>query len=225
MVKNIEKYCRNRFLWALVTSLFILPLTVGAGQFSDQVANTALNTARQKLRTEITYSCIETPIEKVLMDLAEKAKIDIIINPEVTCNVTVKLTDVPLEEALANILAVYNYTYIATENMVRVIPIPKPALLKEQQVTRIYKITYADSNDVYTALKKFVSGKAELGYNKGTSHIMVTDTEDKIKPIDKFIEQVDRMTSQVLVEVRIYDVSTREGFELSPQWHLSLIHI
>ena len=93
------------------------------------------------------------------------------------------------------------YTYIATENMVRVMPLPKPALMKEQQVTRIYKITYADSNDVYTALKKFVSGKAELGYNKGTNHIMVTDTEDKIKPIDKFIEQVDRMTSQVLVEV------------------------
>ena len=216
MVKKIEKYCRNRFLWALVTSLFILPLTVGAGQFSGQAANTA----RQKLRTEITYSCVETPIEKVLMDLAEKAKIDIIKSPEVKGNVTVKLTEVPLEEALANILAVYNYTYIATENMVRVVPLPETAPLKEQQVTRIYKITYADVNEVAVALSNFVTGKAEIGVNEGTRHIIVTDKEEKIKAIDKFIEQVDRITSQVLVEVRIYEVTTREGFELSPQWHI-----
>jgi len=220
MVKKLEKYRRNRFWGVLIVSLFILPLIVGAGQFSDQAANTALNTARQKLQTRITYSCIDTPIEKVLMDLADEAKIDIIKNPEVTGNVTAKLTDVPLEEALTNILAAYNYTYIATENMVRVIPLPETAPLKEQQVTRIYKITYADANQVFAALSDFVTGKAEIGFNKGTSHIMVTDKEEKIKAIDKFIEQVDHITSQVLVEVRIYDVSTREGFELNPQWHI-----
>jgi type IV pilus assembly protein PilQ len=104
--------------------------------------------------------------------------------------------------------------------MVRVIPLPETAPLKEQQVTRIYKITYADANQVFAALGDFVTGKAEIGFNKGTSHIMVTDKEEKIKAIDKFIEQVDHITSQVLVEVRIYDVSTREGFELSPQWHI-----
>ena len=214
MVKKIEKYRRNRFWGALVISLFILPLTVDAMQFSDQ----AMNTARQKLRTRITYSCVETPIEKVLMDLADKAKIDIIKSPEVTGTVTVKLTEVPLEEALTNVLAVYNYTYIATENMVRVIALPKPTLMKEPQVTRIYKITYADANQVVAALNDFVTGKAEIGFSKGTGHIMVTDKEEKIKAIDKFIEQIDHMTSQVLVEVRIYDVSTKEGFELSPEW-------
>ena len=220
MVKKLEKYRQNRFFGVLIASLFILPLTVAAGQFSDQAANTALNTARQKLQTRITYSCVETPIEKVLMDLAEKAKIDIIKSPEVTGNVTVKFTEIPLEEAFTNILAVYNYTYIATENMVRVIPLPETAPLKEQQVTRIYKITYADANQVFAALDDFVTGKAEIAYNKGTGHIMVTDKEEKIKAIDKFIEQVDHITSQVLVEVRIYDVSTREGFELNPQWHI-----
>ncbi len=220
MHEKIEKYCRNGIFGFLMILLFVSPLTVGAEQFSIQGEQTASNTAREKLRTRVTYSCIDSPIDKVLMDLADQANIDIIKSPKVTGNVTVKVTDIPLEEALTNILAVYNYTYIATENMVRVFPLPEMAELKEQQVTRIYKITYADANEVYEALKKFVSGKAEIGFNKGTSHIMVTDTEDKIKPIDKFIEQVDRITSQVLVEVRIYDVTTREGFQLTPQWHI-----
>lgn len=212
MDRKIVEYCQNRIVAFLMVLLLILPLNVN-GQ-------TVSKTAKEKLRTKVTISATDTPIENVLMDLAEQANIDIVKSPKVIDNVTVKLTDIPLEEALLNILAAYNYTYIITENMIRVVPLPDMADVKEPQVTRIYKITYADIEGVATAVEKFVSGKAEIGINKGTSHIMVTDTEDKIKAIDKFIEQVDVMTSQVMVEVRIYDVTTNEGFELSPQWHV-----
>jgi type II secretory pathway component GspD/PulD (secretin) len=212
MVKKIEEYCRNRICVFLTISLFISPLTFGAEQ-------TAMRTGRQKLRTRVTYSCKNTPIEKVLIEMANQAEIDIIASPDVNDYVTVTVTDVPLEEALTNILAVHDYTYIATENMVRVLPLPpQTENWKEPQVTRIYKITYANVEEVADALDDFTSKKAEIGLSKGTSHIVVTDTEDKIRAMDKFIEQIDRITSQVLVEVRIYDVTTKEGFELDPKW-------
>jgi type II secretory pathway component GspD/PulD (secretin) len=210
MYEKIEKYHKVCIWGFLVISLLISPLTVDAVQVSE--------TAKQKLRTRVSYSCVDSPIETVLMDLAGQANIDIVKSPGVSGNVTVKVTDVPFEEALANILAAYGYTYVTTENMVRVLPLPEMSELKEELVTKIYKITYADANQVYRALDKFISGKGEAAINKGTSHVMVTDTEDKIKAIDKFIERVDRITQQVLVEVRIYDVTTREGFELDPQW-------
>lgn len=152
------------------------------------------------------------------MDLAEQAKIDIVKSPRVTGNVTVKVTDVPLEETLSNILAAYNYTYIVTESMVRVVPLSEIAVAREQLITRIYQITYADANEVAGALRNFVSERGKVALNKGTSHIMVTDTEGQIKGIDKFIEQIDHVTPQVLVEVRVYDITNSEGFELSPDW-------
>jgi type IV pilus assembly protein PilQ len=216
MYEKIKKYSRNCTWVLLAISLCISPLTAGA----QQGGLTSSNTAQEKLRTRITVNYANKPLEEALLEFADKADINIIKHPEVSGSVTVKLTDIPLEEALANILALYNYTYIATENMVRVIPLPPQAEVKEPQVTRIYKITYADANTVYDALDNFISGKAEIGFNKGTNHIMVTDTEDKIRPIDKFIEQIDQMTSQVLVEVRVYDVTTKEGFELDPQWRI-----
>ena len=220
MGKKIEEYCPNCIWGFLTILLFISPLTVGAERISSQDEQSIPKTAQEKLRTKITLSYVETPIEKVLMDLADQAKINIIRSPKVAGDVTVKVTDVPLEEALTNILSLYYCTYIATENMIRVVPLPPNAEMKEPQVTRIYKITYADANEVYAALDNFISGKGEVGFNKGTSHIVVTDTEDKIRAIDKFIEQIDRITPQVLVEVRIYDVTTREGFELNPGWHI-----
>jgi type IV pilus assembly protein PilQ len=153
------------------------------------------------------------------MDIAEQAKIDIVKSPKVTGNVTVKITDVPLEEALSNILAAYDYTYIATENMIRVVPLSEIAVAREPLVTRVYRITYADANDVATALHHFMSPQGKIAFNKGTRHVIVTDTESRIKGIDKFIEEIDQPTPQVMVEVRIYDITSKEGFELRPEWH------
>jgi type II secretory pathway component GspD/PulD (secretin) len=152
------------------------------------------------------------------MKLAEQANIDIVKSPKVTGNVTVRVTGVPLEEALTNILAAHDYTYIATESMIRVVPIPEMATLRERLVTRIYQVTFADSNEVAAALRGFVSERGRVAHNKGTSHILVTDTESNMKAIGRFIEQIDLMTPQVLVEVRIYEITSNEDFELGTQW-------
>lgn len=219
MRKATKKYCRDCVLAFLIISLSILSVSIGAEQDSAADKQPVPKTAQQRLRTRITYSCINLPIETVLMNLAEQAKIDIVKSPKVTGNVTVKVTDVPLEEALSNILAAHDYTYIATESMIRVVPLSEIVVAREPLVTRIYRITYADANDVATALRNFVSPQGRIALNKGTSHIIVTDTESKIKGIDKFINEIDLMTPQLLVEVRIYDITSREGFELGPEWH------
>ena len=155
MVATIIKYLRECALAFLVVSLFVRP--VGADPNSAPVQQGIARTARQKLETKITYSCVDLPIETVLMNLAEQAGIDIVKSPKVTGNVTVRVTGVPLEEALANILAAHDCTYVATENMVRVTPIPEVALLREPLVNGIYKITYADANEVAGALRLFIS--------------------------------------------------------------------
>jgi len=136
---------------------------------------------------------------------------------------------VPLAEALDNILGAHGYTYIATDYMIRVVPISQTTLptgqlvdrarLVERLISRIYRITYADANQVAQALTDFVSDKGRVALNRGTCHVVVTDTEDRIKAIDRFIEELDRETPQVEIEVRIYDITTKEGFELGTQWY------
>ena len=218
MSKTPKKVCRDGAATFLAILLSIVLSTIGASQVRAESDDGVLRTARQRLQTRITYSCVSLPIDTVLMDLAEQAKIDIVKSPKVTGNVTVKVTNVPLEEALTNILAVHDYAYIATESMIRVMPIPEMVAEEGQFVTRIYQITYADAEEVAQALEDFVSKKGKVGLNKGTSHIIVTDTESKIKAIDKFVEQIDHVTSQVLVEVRVYDITSNEGFELGTDW-------
>jgi type IV pilus assembly protein PilQ len=175
-------------------------------------------TQREWLRKKVSYSCVDKPIEAVLMELAEQVHVDIVKSPKVVGSVTVKLTDIPLEEALTNILAAHDYTYIATDTMIRVVPLPEVAVIREPLDTRIYKIIYADANNVADALTGFVSDRGKVAFNRGTNHIVVTDTESKIKIIDKFIEQLDSPTSQIVVEVRIYEITSNEDFEFSSSW-------
>jgi hypothetical protein len=122
MRKRMGKHFRECSLTFLVLLLFLTRLTVGVEPNSTPAEKGVSKTAQQRLKMKVTYSCVDSPIETVLMALAERGNIDIVKSPKVTGNVTVKVTNVPLEEALTNILAAHDYTYVATESMIRVIP-------------------------------------------------------------------------------------------------------
>ncbi len=213
MPKNSKPYFK--IIVAAVTLAVLLTASTSLGQ--DQKV---MSQAQELLETRITFSCREMPMTTVLMQLAELADIDILPSPKVKSIVTVKITDVPLGEALTNILSAHGYTYVTTENMIRVVPQSELIVQREKITTEIYRITYADATQVAAQLRPFLSKDGTIAVSAATSNIMVTDTEHKIKAIDRFIDEVDRQTSQLMIEARIYDVNADHSFELDPRWFL-----
>ncbi len=187
--------------------------------FTEKDQDAEIMTDLQKrMQQVISVEFRETPIEDVLRALAKQADIDVVKSPEVTGTVTATLTDVPLSEALENILSVHGYGFVATKNMVRVLPKEQIIAVREKILNRVYRITYADVSEVEEALEKFISSEGSISSNPGTSNIIVTDYESKIGAIDLFIEEIDRITPQVLVEVRIYDVTSKDRFDFGINW-------
>lgn len=216
---GIDKYYfRKRTVVFCV--VLLLACTVGfcSGATSPVENDRGVGVAQERLRTKITYSCVDKPIEDVLDDLAKAANLSIVRSRLVTGPLTLQVIDVPLEEVLSNILAANNFTYVATPNMIRVFPLSDAVAMREEVVTEVYQITYADVSDVAAALENFASEQGRIAFNKGTSHIVVTDTADRVRAVGKFIEQLDRETKQVLVEVRIYDIITNDAFKIKPNW-------
>jgi type IV pilus assembly protein PilQ len=177
----------------------------------------------QRMQKTVTITMSDADIRKVVEAVADQAGVDVVISPEVKGNVTVKLTDVPLEEALRNILAAHGFSYVATENMIRVEKGPdrtKGVEPTEPLQTKTYEIVYADVVEVVKALDKFKSKQGMATSIKGTSYIIVTDTESKIRDITAFIEKIDKMTPQILVEARIYDITSKDSFDIGTDWHV-----
>ncbi len=179
-----------------------------------------LSTLEQRMQKRISVNFRATNIDDVIRIMAEQADVDIVKSPKVVGEVTTTLTNVPLSEALTNILAAHNYGYVTSKNMIRIAPMDEINERSEVLQSRIYRITYADVEDVEKALKKFISKRGSISSNSGTSNIIVTDTESKIKAIDTFIAEIDRMTPQILVETRIYDITCTDRLDLGVEWQV-----
>lgn len=178
-----------------------------------------LTTLEQRMQKTISIEASNLPIDKVIRQLAEQADVNLIISPKVTGQVNVgPLTNVPLAEALKNILSTNGYDYVIDKNMVRIVPAGEVAQVTEKLVSRIYRITYADVTEVEKSLQRFMSKQGSLSSSPGTSNVIVTDTESKIKAIDTFIEEIDRITPQILVEARIYDITSKDRLDLGVRW-------
>jgi len=189
-----------------------------AADASKQEEPAPMTEAQIKLQKIISVNFKDTPIDEVVRFLSEAAGVDIIKSPQVTGTVTATITDAPLGEVLDNILAINNAGYVATERVIRVVPKSEIEVQKEARFSKVYRVTYADVKQVGEALKGFVSKDAEIAVNVGTSNIIVTDTEAKLKAIDAFMEEIDRQTPQILVEVRIYDIVSQNALDLGVNW-------
>jgi type IV pilus assembly protein PilQ len=172
----------------------------------------------QRLTKKISVEFRKTAIEDVLRIMADQANVDIVKSPKVEGEVTVTLTDVPLEEAMNNILSVHGFTYVLSQNMIRVITTAEQVETPEVLQSKTFEIVYADVTEVVKALEKFKTPKGSVSQIKGSSYVIVTDTETKIRDITLFIEKVDQMTQQVLVEARIYDITSTDNIDLGIQW-------
>ncbi|MBN1805550.1 MAG: hypothetical protein JW837_09880 [Sedimentisphaerales bacterium] len=175
-------------------------------------------TIEERMQKRIFIDANDVPIETVIRQLVEQADLNYIKSPNVVGNVTVKFDDVPLEEALRNILAVNDCLYVPTNNVLRIITSAEMIEKAEPIITRSFEIVYADAEKVVEALDKFKSPHGSVSYVKGTSHIIVTDTESKVTMISDLLEKIDQITPQILVEARIYDITSRDKLDLGVQW-------
>jgi type IV pilus assembly protein PilQ len=96
--------------------------------------------------------------------------------------------------------------------------VPPREIVTENRVSKSYRIVYSNIDEVEKTLRTFISNNGQLSANPSTGNILVVDFESNIKVIDNFVKEIDRLMQQVLVEVRIYDVTTTDGFDIGAEW-------
>lgn len=220
-MKGLDKI---KLLRAVLIITSILSASLIAAEFTDGTDPNLedgihLTQIDERMSEVISVDFRETPVEDVLRSIARQADVDIIKSPNVVGVVTATLTNIPLDEALTNILSAHGYGYTATDNMILVMPKVEIAAEKNRKVNRIYRINYADVAEIYASLREFVSQDGEVAFNLGTSNLMVSDVESKIEAIDNFIEEIDRETPQILIEARIYDITSKDALDLGVNWN------
>jgi type IV pilus assembly protein PilQ len=178
----------------------------------------AMTDLERRMKKVVCIDVNEVPIATVIRQLSDQVDVDLIMSPKVTGNVTVSLTEVSLEEALRSILDVHGAAFIPGENIIRIVPREELPEINERLVTETFEIIYAGVDQVVKALEKFKSAQGSVSSIEGTSYIIVTDTEGKIREVTALLAKIDHIIPQVLVEVRIYDITSKDNLDLGIKW-------
>ncbi|MBM4141190.1 MAG: type IV pilus secretin PilQ [Nitrospira sp.] len=174
-----------------------------------------------------------TPIFRLLSDISGY---NIVVNPEVKGKITMKLINVPWDQALDIMLKTFSLGKTVEGNIIRVAPYTvfakeseEAARAKEAEAkaepleTKIFPISYADVTVVEKSIKdsKILTPRGSISVDKRTSSMVIKDIEAVFPQIENILATLDKPTPQVLIEARIVEINTKSERELGIQWGIN----
>jgi len=171
----------------------------------------------------ITLDFQNADLLNVLRLIAEVSELNIITADGVGGKISMRMVDVPWDQALDIILKTKGLAQIREGNVVRIAPQAvldseklaalrtKEAEIKvEDLVLEIVPISYSKAEDLVGQLSSFLSSRGSITTDKRTNSLIVKDIVENIEKIKGLVAELDIPTPQVRIEARI--VIVNEGY-------------
>lgn len=201
---------------------------------SSAYIGTQISTSTKAVYTghPISLDFREGDLQDILRLFADISGLNIIVNPGVTGKVTVKLNEVPWDQALDIILKSQGLGRVTEDNVIRVAPLSalqreedELRKLKENQalagdlVTWRKSLSYAKVSDLEDTVKKVaLSPRGSITLDTRTNTMIINDLPGRITDAERLILDLDRQTPQVEIEARIVVTSRNFTRDVGIQW-------
>ena len=165
----------------LVSCLSLLPLTAAAQ---------SRGASAPPAETRVSLDFKDGDILDIVRLMAEVGDFQVVADPGITCKVTVRLKEVPLQTAFDVILRSCGLGYDEENGIVRVAPTAKLTAehvearkLEEARAldrplrTRVVRLSYARAAEITPLLKKFLSPRGDIAYDARTNTLFITDID------------------------------------------------
>ncbi len=189
------------------------------------------NTVYTGEKTSLVFDNAE--VRDILRLIAEISDLNIIASDEVKGNVTLRLIDVPWDQALELILDVTGLGMVQEGNVVRVLPKEKIRSMKEAEltavrsqeklepvVTEVVTVSYADLGSVAGPAKEILSDRGSITEDSRNKLLIITDVPQRIEKAKELIAILDTPERQVMIEARIVQVNSNYSRDLGINWGL-----
>jgi type IV pilus assembly protein PilQ len=181
-------------------------------------------------RLTLNFQDIET--RAVLQLLAETSGQNIVVSDTVQGNVTLRLQNVPWDQALDIVLRTKGLDKRQEGNVIYVAPAAELAarekeLLESQKAltelapvrTEYLQVNYAKASDLAALIKSqgkssLLSERGSVAIDERTNTLLLQDTADRLADIRRLVSTLDIAVKQVLIEARIVIVNDDFSREL-----------
>ena len=187
-------------------------------------------------RISLNFQDIE--VRAVLQLIADFTELNLVASDSVTGNITLRLQNVPWDQALDLVLKTRGLDSRQVGNVLMVAPAQEIAERERQEIeankqlaelaplqSEFIRIRYAKAIDVIGLFEagseeggSLISERGSVVVDERTNSIVVTDTAAKLSEIRHLIEKVDIPIRQVMIEARIVIASSNIDEQLGIRW-------
>ncbi len=197
-------------------------------------ANLEQNNAAEKLSLakNITLDFKDADIQSVLRIISFKAGVNIVTTTDVVGNVTIRLVDVPWEQALDTITKTCGFGYerlsdkiimiSSLEKLAQQRKSLKDASEMEPLDTQAFVLNFSKAEDIQKSMEKLVSAKGKITVESRSNTIIITDIKSNLKLVGDIIKDLDTATPQVMIEAKIIETTLGTAEKLGINWTLKV---
>jgi len=177
-------------------------------------------------------------VEHVLRLISEISGYNLILDDEISGKISLKLVDIPWDQALDLVLLQRGLGMVIKGNIMRIASVTKLEAERVQlqkareaaiqaQVslqnlaplkTEYMQINYNTAAEFEGKVKSMLTGRGSASSDSRTNILIVTDTEDTLKRVDSFIKKLDRAERQVMIEARLVYATDEFQRSLGVRW-------
>ncbi|MCJ7611854.1 MAG: type IV pilus secretin PilQ, partial [Candidatus Aminicenantes bacterium] len=173
----------------------------------------------------------DADIKNILRLIAEVSNLNIITGDDVTGKITMRLVDIPWDQALDLILQARSLGMTKIGNVIRIAPLE--SLKKDIQmelearrakekledlVTELISVNYATAKEILPQLKGILSDRGDIKVDDRTNTLIVKDIPRNIVLAKNLVKSLDTKTPQVLIEARIVEATLTFQRDLGIAW-------
>jgi type IV pilus assembly protein PilQ len=173
----------------------------------------------------------DADIHNVLRLLADVGQVNVVTADNVQGSVTIKMRNVPWDQALDVVLQSKGLGMVRSGNMIRVAPLADLEKERELQLarrvqevklapveTRLIPVSYASAKEIQDRARPLLSERGSLAVDERTNVLIARDIAGNLNQIEELIRSLDTQTPQVLVEARIVEATSRYLRDVGIQW-------
>jgi type IV pilus assembly protein PilQ len=173
----------------------------------------------------------DADIANILRLIAEVSDLNVIAGEEVNGKVTIRLVDVPWDQALDVILLTKGLGFVRIGNILRIAPIEtlkleREARLQERRarekledlLVKLQPVNFAQAPAVAKLVKKLLTARGSVQVDTRTNTLIIKDIPTVIHEATALVRALDTQTPQVMIESKIVEASLDFTRALGSVW-------
>ncbi len=173
----------------------------------------------------------DADIHNILRLIAEVGRVNVVTADDVSGTVTIRMRNVPWDQALDVILQAKGLGMVRRGNLIRVAPLEtlekerEAAIARRKQrvqleplETRIVPVSYATATDLSARVAELLTERGSVSVDERTNLLIVRDINENLDDVEELVRTLDTQTPQVLIEARIVEATSQYSRDVGIQW-------